>query len=419
MLDPAEKPSPLPRETPLELSSGAGRSSNLPSLGQLTVSAVGLAFFSIGFIILLLAALLSLGAGGDLSQSTTLFAMAWTSAGAALLMLPSIVYAVLRLSGKPREGNPFKGIGRYLPLALVCFPVVLAAGTWLTAGEGVAMLLASPLNLLAVGIPLWVLFELSTRGLTRGSPQRGWGVLSFGMTVVPVVTMLVEVLVILLVAAAALFWAVKSDPANLLVLNRVQMRIAYAGMNSEVFQRLIQTYLSQPFVFYTVLSIFSGFIPLVEESLKPMALWFLINRRLSPVEGFTAGLISGLAFSVIESTNAMAVSVNSSWALMAVGRLGAGLLHMTTAALMGWALASTFKDGRYFRLVFSFLTALLLHGLWNGLTLLTAVAPQLPAGDFLKSIGQVAPEGLVLLMGVLLLILLGWNQILKRQSAAD
>jgi len=55
-------------------------------------------------------------------------------------------------------------------------------------------------------------------------------------------------------------------------------------------------YINNPFVLYTILALFSGFIPLVEEMLKPLAVWFLVSWRLSPSEGFTAGLISGLAF---------------------------------------------------------------------------------------------------------------------------
>jgi hypothetical protein len=414
---PAEMPVLPPHQVPQPAPAGPGQASRLLTIGQLIVSTIGLAFFSLGFIGLVLSALVSMGSAGDISQSTTLFAMAWTAAVAALLMVPSMVYAILRLLVKPNDANPFKNSGRFVTLALLLFPIVLVVGALLTAGNGTGLLLASPLHLLAVGIPLWVFFEMSTRGLKRGSPQRGWGVLSFGMTVTPVVTLLAELVLLVMVIAAVIFWAIKTDPANLLVLNRLQMRLMYGGLNTELLQRLIQTYINQPLVFYTTLAIFSGFIPLVEETLKPLALWFLIKRRLSPTEGFTAGLISGLAFSVIESSNAMAMSTSSAWAVVAIGRLGAGLLHMTTAGLMGWALASAFNEGRYFRLVFSFLLAITLHGLWNGLTLLTVVGPLLSGDGFLQSLGQVAPIGLTLLMGALFFILLGWNHILRRSAA--
>jgi hypothetical protein len=413
---PAGMPAPAPQLIPQPGNAIRQQEYHLPTIGQLIISTVGLAFFILGFIGLMLAALVSMGSGGDVNQTASFFAMAWTAGGAAVLMLPSMIYAILRLMGKSYQGNPFRGSDRYITLALFILPLVLVVGSLLAAGDGATLILASPLHLLVIGIPLWALFELSTRGLQRGSSQRGWGVLSFGLTLTPLLTMLVELLVIMLVMVVVIVWAVKSDPANMLVLNRLQMRLSYGGLNPEVLQRIMQSYVNQPFVFYSVLAIFSGLIPMVEEIMKPLALWLLINRRMSPMEGFSAGVISGLAFSIIESSNAMAMAINSSWAVMAIGRMGAGLLHMTTAGLMGWALASAFKDGRYLRLVTSFLLAVTLHGLWNGITVLMAVAPWLTADTFLKSLGQVAPFGLVLLMGTLLLILLGWNRILKRQA---
>ena len=389
----------------------------LATIGQLIISTIGLIFFILGFLVLMLAALFSMGNAGDISQTTSMLAMAWSAAGAAVLMLPSILYAILRLMKKPSQTNPFKGSLRFMLLAVLLLLVVLVVGSLLAGGNGVTMILASPLHILAVYIPLWVLFELSTRGLKRGSPQRGWGVLSFGVSVTPLLTRLVELFVIALLVVGMIAWSVKSDPANMLLFNRLQMRLSYGAMNPEMMQRLMQTYINQPLVFYSALSIFSGFIPLIEEMMKPLVLWLLINHRMSPAEGFTTGVISGLAFSIIESSNAMSMAINSSWALMAVGRMGAGLLHMTTAGLMGWALVSAYHEGRYARLVASFLLAVTLHGMWNALTLLSAVAPQLKGDSFLASLGQIAPLGLLLLMAVLLLSLLGWNRILNRQTA--
>jgi hypothetical protein len=411
----AGKPAPAPQQVSQPETAAQEQGYHWLTIGQLIISTIGLAFFIMGFFGLMLAALVTMSSGGDIVQTSSMLALSWSSAAAAVLMLPSMIYAILRLMDKPYQGNPFHGSGRFVTLALLLLPVVLVVGSLLASGNGASLLLASPLHLLVVGIPLWALFELSTRGLQRGSSQRGWAVLSFGMTITPLLTMVVELVVIIVVVAAAIAWAIKSDPANLLVLNRLQMRLSYGNMNTEVLQRIMASYINQPLVFFTALSIFSGFIPLVEEMIKPLALWMLIKRHMSPMEGFTAGLISGLAFSVIESSNAMAMAINSSWAVLAIGRMGAGLLHMTTAGLMGWALASAFKNGSYLRLTASFLLAVALHGMWNALTMLIVVGPMLNGNGFLKSLGQVAPFGLILLMAVLLLILFGWNRILKRQ----
>jgi len=81
-------------------------------------------------------------------------------------------------------------------------------------------------------------------------------------------------------------------------------------------------------------------IPLLEELLKPLAIWILVWRKLTPVEGFVAGLICGSAFGLIESIGNLASISGSDWIIVVLGRTGTGLLHTVATGLVGWGLAS-------------------------------------------------------------------------------
>jgi hypothetical protein len=70
----------------------------------------------------------------------------------------------------------------------------------------------------------------------------------------------------------------------------------------------------------------------------------------------------------------LASSGGEEWATLVFARLGTGVIHSLTAGLTGWALALAWGKRRYLQLVLTYLGAVLIHGLWNGLTILMAFA---------------------------------------------
>jgi hypothetical protein len=49
-------------------------------------------------------------------------------------------------------------------------------------------------------------------------------------------------------------------------------------------------------------------------------------------------------------------------------------MHIATAGMMGWGLATTWRSRRYLRLGLIYLGVVLLHGLWNGLAIFTSLS---------------------------------------------
>jgi hypothetical protein len=162
---------------------------------------------------------------------------------------------------------------------------------------------------------------------------------------------------------------------------------------------LFSPYILSPGVIFAALAMGAVIVPLIEEALKPIGVWLLAGRRLSAPAGFAAGALSGAGFALSES---MLLSSNGTdWPTLILVRIGTGGIHILTAALTGWALAVAWKRRRFVLLALAYLTAVLIHGLWNGLTIaiVFAQAAQTIPGASRLWFGLLtgAPIGLLLL----------------------
>jgi len=111
--------------------------------------------------------------------------------------------------------------------------------------------------------------------------------------------------------------------------------------------------------------------PLVEETVKPLAVVLLIGRVRSAVEAFVLGLACGIGFDIVETSLYMATG-NQDWLTVALGRTGSGLLHGFGAAMvaLGWYYLTHTKElGVRKGLLWAFacwLYAVFQHAVWNG-----------------------------------------------------
>jgi RsiW-degrading membrane proteinase PrsW (M82 family) len=111
--------------------------------------------------------------------------------------------------------------------------------------------------------------------------------------------------------------------------------------------------------------------PLVEETVKPLAVILLIGRVRSAAEAFVLGLACGIGFDIVETSLYMAMG-NRDWLNVALDRTGSGLLHGFGAAMvgLGWYYLTHTKDfGVRNGLLWAFacwLYAVFQHAVWNG-----------------------------------------------------
>jgi len=335
-------------------------------------------------------------AGVDL---TTFYLWAAGLVFTGLILVISAGSALFRLQGHPwKSGVAFSG-SRWIVFAsvllIVVMPVVLVLGEWAITQTQVAWFLLPPLHLLAITIPIFWLLVYGLRGLQLGSAQRLWGVLGTGAAFGPFIILLTELFLMFVFLFFGLA-ILASQPGWADEILQLAQRLQYAPPAPEVILPILQPYMFRPEVLLSVFLFIAICVPLVEEILKPMGVWLLAGRRLKPAEGFITGLLSGAGYALFE--NLFIGSSAQQWAPVVLARAGTGVVHMFTTALVGWGLASAWSEGRYLRAGFSFAGAVMVHSLWNGLTLLmTAVAL---SSDYLKlpqiliEAGKVAPAGL-------------------------
>ncbi len=400
------------------LTTTAPRAVDWPSVWQLGASAAaGFGLWGLAAALGLLGVMELARSGLASVEATALFLMASGMALTGALALPSAAYALARLR---RASLPWPG---WLNLTTVrrsiyLLPLVVLLGYGISTLPALSWLLLPPLHLLALGIPILWLLWFGGRGLNVGSPQRAWGVFGAGLVLAPLLILLLELVAVLaILLLVALFLA--SQPELVRELMQLAESLRAADLNPEQISRLMAPYLANPRVPFTLLIFFSGLVPLIEELLKPIGVWFLSGRNLTPAQGFLAGLLSGAGYALFE--NLALSSQAEMWAFAVTARAGTSLLHMVTAAISGWALALAWREGRYLRLVLSYLAVMLIHGLWNGLSLLAfASALELDmaarARALLLPLGQLAPIGLGVLTLATFVLLAVFNRRLRSRQ---
>lgn len=366
-----------------------------------------------------------------LSESVGVITTAWVAALMAALAVPSLLYSILRLTNRTLTGpggiiekfNAFEVdnlLGYRLSWVLLfVWPLVLALGSVVAKNERIAWLLLPPMTLFGIGVPVWWIIENARRRLPSGSPQRGWGILNFTVFLSTPLMMIIEVVGFAIVILLAIL-AISSNPEWLSQIRGLAGRLGAVQNDPNNLIIVMRPFLRNPLVVYAVLAVLSGMAPLIEELFKPLALWALINRDITPAGGFAAGALCGGAFALVESLLNLTGPLSDTWSALVVARAGTAVLHTTTTALVGWGLASAWKDNAYLRLGFSYMLAIFLHGLWNGLSVITAYSSVFESPEqmprWMQSAAPAAPFALITLVIVNLLLLWGGNRILQKES---
>lgn len=366
------------------------------------------------------AALLFLVLG--LSMATPLFSLppgsagsflniAFSSAFVGIVMLVGL-FSLLRPPGA-MAASPVAG-RRRLALAalalLIWLPLVMLFRV--VENSALAWLLLPPLVVIGAVIPAWFLIELASRGLDGLPRGRSWQILSVSFALTIPLTLLLS-LVMLVFFMVMLGVYLNTQPQLLADLQQFFEQFDPSQMDMQQLEILANQVLSNPVIVALLISLVAGVTPLLEELLKPLALWLYAGDRLTPAQGFVGGALCGAAFGLWENLSALAGAGNGSGVLILVARVGSLLLHITATAIFGWGLASFWEQRRYLgRLIGTYLLAVGLHAFWNLFGVLSAVpvTPQLPFLNRLPAAGETFNPLWLALPGIALfnLLLLLW-----------
>jgi hypothetical protein len=270
------------------------------------------------------------------------------------------------------------------------------------------------LTIPAIVLPLAALLALGARKLPLGARSQTWNILGLAMTLGPLVLFVSEIFVAIVILSIVVVY-VMSQPDLASELQGLIQQIEFLGSTSKAALDLLGPWLTKPAVIATALIYMAVLVPAVEEIFKPIGVWLFAGKLDSQAQGFALGALSGAGYALIETIGVSPQSTD--WANLLFSRIGTGLLHITTSALMGAAIVLAWRERRYTRLLGTYLLAVLLHGLWNSLAILFAfsnLAQLLGQRGGLSTIQSAMTVAMVILAMVLFTILITSNYRLRR-----
>ncbi len=355
-------PSPGPDDAPITMH--AQEPLHWPSILQFVCSVLALFALWGGAVGL---GLIGLIEASEASLSSYLLTAGLILSG--VLVLPSLVFSGLRLAGRPIKSS--LQLGLFRPTLLIfLLPLILLVGNWSANQNGLGRLILPVAHVLAIGLPVWWIAYLALRRLPMGSLQRRWGVFVSGLILGPALILVLETLALVgFVLIAVLMVSTQPDLLNEWM--RLSRNLSGLQTSPQDALNILGPYMNRPGIIFAILAFGAGLVPLIEETLKPIGVWLLAGRNLTPAAGFAAGALSGAGYALFESL-ALSSSTDD-WLYLVVARIGTAAVHILTSALTGWALVLAWREKRYLRLGAVYLLAVLIHASWNGLSLLASL----------------------------------------------
>lgn len=355
----------------------------------LVLSALGILFFILQTLALGVFWLMSLlDAQQSMTESLSIGLLVWSSILSGLLLLPVFLLSFYHIRGKDTPGwldTSQPVFAKIIKWLIFVWPLIVFLGWLIIDSPSMAVFLLGPINILVAGIPVLWIYQAGQSKLYGGSQIRKWRIFGFSLTILPVVIIIAELIAILILGTMGFLWLIyrfSVNPQFELEVMTIIDQVVIAGDDLDMIIQLLEPTLLQPSVIVWVLAIFAGIIPLIEEILKPLALWALAGREISPQEGFVGGLLCGAGFALMENILYFTTIVLAEdWLFMAIGRAGTGVLHMLASGLVGWGLANAWRDGKWKFLAVTTFCAILLHGLWNAVALGSGILPIFTVGQ--------------------------------------
>lgn len=236
-------------------------------------------------------------------------------------------------------------------------------------------------------------------------PQRHWGVFAFSLAVTPSLIIFAE-LSVLSLALVVFSLAASTNPELQRILFELSSQFSTLPQDPESLLLILKPLLSQPLVILALFLAFTVLVPIVEEVLKTISVWLLAKRIRSVPEGYVVGILSGAGFALMEGLFSLgSFGSGAEWLSLVLGRMGGSLLHVFTGGVIGWGLASIWREGRGIKYALSLILSLLVHGLWNGVVLSASLLPIVyPGSEYPKlvNVPMILYALLILLTGIML-----------------
>ncbi len=382
----------------------------------LSAASLLLAAFGVGVNSLIV---LFTGEGDAAAQMVTAFSFGFE--GAALLLAAWFVLQKLlrREQAEALIHLPFAGWQVAAVFGLVVTSVGIGAAVALTKVAWLAWLILPVLTLIVIVPPIWILLGFGARGIELGSRWRVFGIFGLSMTLAPLVMITLEAVLLAVGIILGAVFVVVTHPELVQELTGL-VSLLKIETDEEVILKSLAPYLSNPLLIAAAAGYVAVLVPLIEELFKPLAVWLFAWKLESPAQGLALGMLSGAAFALVESLNASGAGTES-WAVVVSVRAGTSLLHIAASGLVGWGIASAFRERRILRLVAAYSSAVLIHGIWNACAVgvgLSALGEFIGKPEWLFNLMPAALGGMCALAVGMFFALMKFNQKVREVTIA-
>ena len=312
----------------------------------------------------------------------------WFLLPVAALCIPAVVLSIRELSHRTVPPTLSRQHFRLASSAMLVW-IVLVVLFKVFENFNASSWFLSPLILIAAIIPLWWFVEFARHGVADRKPARVWKLAGFSLAVTVPATLVVStlVMVILLIGLAVY---IMLQPGAAQQIQTYLQQLSNPNLNPLEIESQFNQWLQNPAVLVGLLGLIAGVFPLIEELLKTLGVWLFTGERLTSAEGFISGAVCGASFALWENLSVLS-SAGDATAITLVVRVGTGLLHIVTAGMIGWGIASAVNSRRNIpRLVGAYLAGGLLHCTWNAASIFVG------AGTYFIPPGTALVEGKVI-----------------------
>ena len=282
----------------------------------------------------------------------------------------------------------------HIPIILIIWAIGLLAGQWAVDAPSPAWMLLPMLIPLSVFPPIWLMLGLAGRGYDFRPRWRNWNALTIGATLGPFLILITEVIVLAVLLVVVILFIV-SQPEMTAKLELLSTRMRFAQTEQELLAVMGPLAASPAFIGVVLLAV-SILVPLIEELLKPLAVWLFARQLNTRLDGFVLGAICGAAYAIFE-TGGISPAAGGDWLTLLGARGGTSLLHVATSAWMGSAIVPAMRERKILQLLGVFAMSILLHGTWNAFSIFNGLGPAAigqPGGEWIVAAGRFSVYGL-------------------------
>ena len=302
---------------------------------------------------------------------------------------------------------------------LLLFVVAVLIGNQISRmSSGVALSLPI-FHILAISLPVAFFLSLALRKTSQPFPQQRWMSFNLGMGLAPLLILIFESLAMIVFIIVFAFW-IGNQPDLLKELEYLISQFRQTPPSSEAILKFLQPSLSQPGMITGIIVFTSIVIPMIEEAIKPLGVYFLHRKIQNELDGFILGALSGGGYALLESF--LISSTNVDWTLTILSRSATAVIHIFTSALLGSAIARALLDKKRIQLFLTYLSCIFFHGVWNGLAIfysLYSITDHISGiwqNSFLRNLANSAPLSIFFLFLYLTVALLFFRNSIRKHS---